>query len=76
MSKRIEIVEEQAKIAQERERDWSRNTLVALVFAFHTVEAYPNYVGEKLAPEIWAHACDEVRLVLLGLGCLQHLEQL
>lgn len=48
-----QIVEEQAQIAQERERGWSRNTLVALVFAFHTIEAYLNYVGEKLAPEIW-----------------------
>jgi hypothetical protein len=24
-----------------------------MVFAFHTVEAYLNYVGGKLAPEIW-----------------------
>jgi len=25
-----------------------------MVFAFHTLEAYLNYVGELLAPEIWA----------------------
>lgn len=49
-----EIVEEQAGIAAEREREWFRPTLVAMVFAFHTVEAYLNYVGEKLAPDIWA----------------------
>lgn len=24
-----------------------------MMFAFHTVEAYLNYVGERLAPEIW-----------------------
>src|SRR5688572_20133205 len=27
--------------------------LVAMTFAFHTLEAYLNYVGEKLAPDIW-----------------------
>ena len=27
--------------------------LVAMTFAFHALEAYLNYVGEKLAPEIW-----------------------
>ncbi len=28
--------------------------MVARVFAYHTVEAYLNYVGERIAPEIWA----------------------
>jgi hypothetical protein len=37
----------------EKEQGWSNHTLVAMVFAFHTVEAYLNYIGEKLAPEIW-----------------------
>jgi hypothetical protein len=27
--------------------------LVAMVFAFHTLEAYLNFVGERLAPELW-----------------------
>src|SRR5438045_8862402 len=27
--------------------------LVAMTFAFHALEAYLNYVGEKLAPDIW-----------------------
>lgn len=27
--------------------------LVAMVFAFHALEAYLNYVGELLAPQIW-----------------------
>ncbi|MGH9400937.1 MAG: hypothetical protein ACRD2P_02385 [Terriglobia bacterium] len=47
------IVEEQAKLAGEREKEWSKPALVAMVFAFHTVEAYLNFVGERLAPEIW-----------------------
>ena len=48
-----EIVEEQAKLASERQREWSNAALVAMVFAFHTVEAYLNFAGERLAPEIW-----------------------
>jgi hypothetical protein len=32
---------------------WSFTSLFAMVFAFLTVEAYLNYVGERLAPEIW-----------------------
>jgi len=47
------IIEEQAKLANEREQDWSMPALVAMVFASHTVEAYLNFVGERLAPEIW-----------------------
>lgn len=27
--------------------------LVAMTFTFHALEAYLNYVGEKLAPDIW-----------------------
>ncbi len=48
-----EIVEAEAKLANEQEQGWRNPTLVAMVFAFHTVEAYLNYVGEQLAPEIW-----------------------
>jgi hypothetical protein len=48
-----EIVETEAKLANEREQGWRSPTLVAMVFAFHAVEAYLNYVGEQLAPEIW-----------------------
>src|SRR5438093_9995333 len=49
-----QIVQDQARISEGREQEWFRPTLAAMVFAFHTVEAYVNYVGEKLAPEIWA----------------------
>lgn len=47
------IAEDQAKLASERERDWSEPALVAMTFAFHTVEAYMNFLGSRLAPEIW-----------------------
>jgi hypothetical protein len=48
-----EIVEEQATLAREREQEWSKPALIAMVFGFHTVEAYLNYLGECLAPAIW-----------------------
>ncbi|MGO9094610.1 MAG: hypothetical protein ACLQGV_05250 [Bryobacteraceae bacterium] len=47
------IVEAEAKLANRREKGWRDPTLVAMVFAFHAVEAYLNYVGEQLAPEVW-----------------------
>jgi hypothetical protein len=28
--------------------------LVAMVFAFHSLEGYLNFVGDKIAPELWA----------------------
>jgi hypothetical protein len=48
-----EIVTEQAAMAAEREREWSKPALVAMVFAFHTVEAYLNFAGERLDPKLW-----------------------
>ena len=56
-----EIVEEQAKRASELERDWSKPALVAMVFAFHAVEAYLNFVGGLLAPEVWQDERDYFR---------------
>jgi hypothetical protein len=47
------IVEEESQRSVMIEREWFNPTVVAMVFAFHTVEAYLNYVGERLAPEIW-----------------------
>ncbi len=47
------IAEEHAKLATERELGWSQPALVAMVFAFHTIEAYFNFVGERLAPDVW-----------------------
>jgi hypothetical protein len=51
-----DIVEAEAKLATEKEQGWADPTLVAMVFAFHTVEAYLNYVGETLAPEVAGRA--------------------
>ncbi len=48
-----DIVEQESKLSGERERGWSYPNIVAMVFAFHTIEAYLNYVGERLAPETW-----------------------
>jgi hypothetical protein len=48
-----QIVEEEAERASQDERNWFRPTLVAMVFASHTVEAYLNAVGERLASDIW-----------------------
>jgi hypothetical protein len=48
-----QIAQEECERAGELERGWFNPSLVAMVFAFHTVEAYLNYVGERLAPEIW-----------------------
>jgi hypothetical protein len=47
------VVEEQAELAKTREGDWSIPSLAAMVFAFLAMEAYLNYVGLRLAPEIW-----------------------
>jgi hypothetical protein len=32
----------------------SHDHLVAMVFALHSMEAYLNFIGERLAPDIWA----------------------
>jgi hypothetical protein len=45
------IAGDQAAIAAARERDWFGPSLVAMVFAFHTVEAFVNFAGEVMAPD-------------------------
>jgi hypothetical protein len=47
------IAEQQVREAQERQEGWLYPSMVARVFAYHTVEAHLNYVGERIAPEIW-----------------------
>jgi len=47
------VVELQAGLSAERKVGSFYTDLVAMVFAFHTIEAYLNFVGERLAPEIW-----------------------
>jgi hypothetical protein len=56
-----QVVEDQAEIARTRERDWFGPSLVAMVFAFHTIEAYTNFAGEVVAPDIWAKERDYFR---------------
>lgn len=47
------IVKEQAEEAEVRTEGWFSPGLVAHVFGYHTVEAYLNYVGERIAPGEW-----------------------
>ena len=47
------ITQEQVELAQGKEAGWIYPSVVAQVFAYHTVEAYLNYVGERLEPDIW-----------------------
>jgi hypothetical protein len=47
------IAKEQAGEALQRQEGWLNPSIVAQVFAYHTVEAHLNYVGERIAPEIW-----------------------
>ncbi len=49
-----QIVEEQAALARERDREWVNPSLVAVTFAFHALEAYVNFAGEHLASDLWA----------------------
>ena len=41
-----------AKTTESREISFSDN-LIIMIFSFHTLEAYINYVGEILNPELW-----------------------
>lgn len=47
-------VERQREHAKASPRGAFYDDLVALVFAFHTLEAYLNFLLERLAPDIWA----------------------
>src|SRR5437870_7419215 len=49
-----QIVEQQAAFAREGDREWANLSLVAVTFAFHTLEAYVNFAGEHLAPDLWS----------------------
>lgn len=47
------IATENADIALKSGEEYLNPLLISKVFAFHTLEAYLNYVGERIAPEIW-----------------------
>jgi hypothetical protein len=46
-------VERQLDHATEKLTGSRSDHLVAMVFAFHALEAYLNYVGERIAPDVW-----------------------
>lgn len=48
-----QIAAEQADLARQRERGRVNCSLVAVTFAFHALEAYVNFAGTHLAPDIW-----------------------
>lgn len=47
------VVEMQSELSATIESGAFYTDLVAMVFAFHTVEAYLNFVGALLAPDVW-----------------------
>jgi hypothetical protein len=47
------VVERQLGHAAGTPRGSAKDHLVAMVFSFNTLEAYLNYAGEHLAPQIW-----------------------
>ena len=47
------VVERQIEHATSNYQGSFYDELVAMVFALHTLEAYLNFAGERLAPEVW-----------------------
>jgi hypothetical protein len=47
------VVLRQIEHAEATPRDVLYDYLVAMVFAFHSLEGYLNFVGDKIAPELW-----------------------
>ncbi|MDP3553082.1 hypothetical protein [Methylocystis sp.] len=47
------VVKRQLQRAETERRGALYDDLVAMVFAFHSFEGYLNYVGEKIAPDLW-----------------------
>jgi hypothetical protein len=35
--------------------------LVAMVFSFHTLEGYLNFVGDKISPQLWKNEREEFK---------------
>jgi hypothetical protein len=48
------VVRRQREHTQSDPRGAFHNDLVAMVFGFHTLEAYLNFLGERLDPNTWA----------------------
>lgn len=47
------VVQRQIEYAEANRQGALYDDLVAMVFAFHALEGYLNYVGEKIAPDLW-----------------------
>jgi hypothetical protein len=47
------VVQRQLDYAEANSQGGLYDDLVAMVFAFHAIEGYLNYVGEKIAPDLW-----------------------
>jgi hypothetical protein len=47
------VVSRQIENATKNPRGAFYDHLAAMIFAFHTLEAYLNFIGEQLAPSIW-----------------------
>jgi len=50
-----EVVKRQIAHAEANPKGSLYDDLVAMVFAFHCIEGYLNFVGEKVAPDLWAN---------------------
>jgi len=50
------VVRRQIDYAEANPNGALYDDMIAMVFAFHAIEGYLNYVGEKIAPDLW---CDE-----------------
>jgi len=48
-----QVVKRHIQYAEAMPQNASSEDLVAMIFAFHTMEGYLNYVGQKIAPELW-----------------------
>jgi hypothetical protein len=48
-----QVVKRHIQYAEAIPQHASNEDLVAMIFAFHTMEGYLNYVGQKIAPELW-----------------------
>jgi hypothetical protein len=48
------VVRRQLEHGETKPAGASHDHLVAMVFALHSMEAYLNFIGDRLAPDVWA----------------------
>jgi hypothetical protein len=56
------VVERQIEYAEKNKRGSIYDDLVAMVFAFHTLEAYRNFLGDRIDPKFWKKERDHFRI--------------